>query len=416
MDLIHRIIQILLLTFLFSSASGQSDKRVLPGPQGYLLPNGWTLTPAGKQIEVGDLPMNIVVEPSGRHAFVLNSGWNEHTVSVIDLGHNRKIQEVSLYRSWLGLCFDPRERRLYVSGGARPIIEVLAYDPTHQEAPLAKQAPIALDSTLMKKVYISGLALDTKGKRLFAANTEEGTLIEVDLKSGRTLRRLSLGGVPYTCLLSKDGQTVYVSLWNRKGIALVDRVSWTVRKTIAVGSHPNDLAMTADGQRLFVANANSNSVSVVALKKEKVSETIVTTLFPKAPQGSTPNALAISPDGQTLFVANATITICLGGYLQGGRERDSGLYPNGLVPIGRGGDYGRGTDSGRKRERNRKLAQPSGASANQTQDFGDRIHWQDHIGCGLDHPQAHPRCSGTLHASGLSKYSLPGPAARADET
>ncbi|MDA2925296.1 beta-propeller fold lactonase family protein [Acidobacteria bacterium AH-259-L09] len=333
MDLIHRIIQILLLTFLFSSASGQSDKRPLPGPQGYLLPNGWTLTPAGKQIEVGDLPMNIVVEPSGRHAFVLNSGWNEHTVSVIDLGHNQKIQEVSLDRSWLGLCFDPRESRLYVSGGARPIIEVLAYDPTHQEAPLAKQAPIALDSTLMKKVYISGLALDAKGKRLFAANTEEGTLIEVDLKSGRTLRRLSLGGVPYTCLLSKDGHTVYVSLWNRKGIALVDRASWTVRKAIAVGSHPNDLAMTPDGQRLFVANANSNSVSVVALKKEKVSETIVTTLFPKAPQGSTPNALAISPDGQTLFVANAdNNNIAWVDISKVGESEIRGFIPTGWYP------------------------------------------------------------------------------------
>ncbi len=333
MHLTRRILQILLLGFLLSPTSCQSSERVLSGPEGYLLPNGWTLTPAGEQIEVGDLPMNIVVEPRGRQAFVLNSGWNEHTVSVIDLVHNRKVQEVPLDRSWLGLTFDPRENRLYVSGGARPIIEVLAYDPTHQEAPLTRQTPIELDSALVKKAYISGLALDAEGSRLFAANTEEGTLIEVDLTAGRTVRQLSLGGVPYTCLLSRDGQTIYVSLWDRKRIALVDRASWTVRKTIAVGSHPSDLAMTPNGQILFVANANSNSVSVVALKEEKVIETIVTTLFPKAPEGSTPNALAITPDGQTLFVANAdNNNIAWVDISKVGESEIRGFIPTGWYP------------------------------------------------------------------------------------
>src|SRR5262249_36497853 len=34
-------------------------------------------------------------------------------------------------------------------------------------------------------------------------------------------------------------------------------------------------------------------------------ETIVTALFPKAPEGSTPDAVAVAPDGKTLYVANA---------------------------------------------------------------------------------------------------------------
>ncbi len=84
---------VVLTALLSGSVWGQGDERILPGSQGYLLPNGWTLTPAGRQIELGDLPMRILVEPTGRHAFVLNSGWDEHMVTVIDLGTGEKIQK-----------------------------------------------------------------------------------------------------------------------------------------------------------------------------------------------------------------------------------------------------------------------------------------------------------------------------------
>src|SRR5262249_43159235 len=53
------------------------------------------------------------------------------------------------------------------------------------------------------------------------------------------------------------------------------------------------------------ACASSNCVSVIDTKRGIVTETIMTALFPKAPQGSTPDAVAVSLDGKTLFVANA---------------------------------------------------------------------------------------------------------------
>ncbi|HVU86749.1 MAG TPA: alkaline phosphatase family protein, partial [Pirellulales bacterium] len=54
-----------------------------------------------------------------------------------------------------------------------------------------------------------------------------------------------------------------------------------------------------------VSCASSNCVSVIDTRRGVVTETIMTTLFPKAPEGSTPDAVAVSPDGETLFVANA---------------------------------------------------------------------------------------------------------------
>ena len=41
-----------------------------------LLPNQWSLRPAGKQIPVGDFPINIAMHSGGRFAAVLHSGSN----------------------------------------------------------------------------------------------------------------------------------------------------------------------------------------------------------------------------------------------------------------------------------------------------------------------------------------------------
>ena len=286
-------------------ALAKPDDPLFPGSQGYVLPNGWTITPAGRQIEVGDLPMSFVVTPSGRFAIVLTSGMNRHGLEVIDLHGRRKIQEIPLDRTWLGMDLHRGQKRLYVSGGRRRTIEVLAFDPKKQKSPLSLQEPIEFDSTAVNEAYLSGLEVDEARDRLYVGNVLEETLIEVDLEAGALTRQLKLGGVPYQCLLSTDGSELYVSLWDKKKVAIVDLAKWRVRKRIKVGSHPNDLALTLDGRRLFVANANSNTLSVIDLAKERVAETIVTTLYPKAPEGSTPNALAVTPDGKTLFVANA---------------------------------------------------------------------------------------------------------------
>jgi YVTN family beta-propeller protein len=97
---------------------------------------------------------------------------------------------------------------------------------------------------------------------------------------------------------------LYVSDWAGKQVLAVDPGELRVVAKIAVGEHPNQMVLHKDG-RLFVACASSNCVSVIDTKRAIVTETIYTSLFPKAPEGSTPDAVALAPDGETLFVANA---------------------------------------------------------------------------------------------------------------
>ena len=52
------------------------DRPRLPGPtdRGFLLPNGWTVTPAGRQVTLTDLPLNLVPLADGKHALAATSG------------------------------------------------------------------------------------------------------------------------------------------------------------------------------------------------------------------------------------------------------------------------------------------------------------------------------------------------------
>lgn len=183
--------ELLLMLILMAAATplfAQDESNQMLGEQGYLLPNGWTITPTGRQVDVPDLPTKVVVAPAGVHAFVLTSGWNDHGVSVIDLGHNQKTQTVKLKTSWLGMALNASDDRLYVSGGTRPVIEVMAYDAGQRAAPLQHLPAIQLDTARVSKPYLGGIAVGSKGGFLYVADAHGQSLIEVDLKSGKTGR------------------------------------------------------------------------------------------------------------------------------------------------------------------------------------------------------------------------------------
>lgn len=81
-----------------------------------LLPNGWALTPVGRSLPLGDLPLNMVVSPSQKLIAVTNNGQSKQTIQLIDAGKEKVLDEVSIPRSWLGLAFSKDEKKLYVSG------------------------------------------------------------------------------------------------------------------------------------------------------------------------------------------------------------------------------------------------------------------------------------------------------------
>ncbi len=319
---VNQLIAVLLVFSLTLPITAQKPARAIETPgqkaSGMLLPNGWTLTPEGKQIPISDLPMNMELSADGRYLLVTTNGNGVQEVDVIDVQTQQLLQQIEVKKSWLGLAFAPDGKRFFVSGGDDN--EVLIFNFAAGKATAAgkinlgsnefhamdnRQRAAARNAGKGEFAFPAGIAATPDGKRLFVAENLSHKVAVVDLATNQVLTKIAVGEYPYDVTIARDGKRVYVSNWGARSVAVIDPNTNQVLGNIATGDHPNDLELTRNGKLLYVANANSNSVSVLDTAQMKELEAINTALHPKSPIGSTPNAVALSPDEKTLYIANA---------------------------------------------------------------------------------------------------------------
>jgi hypothetical protein len=180
---------------------------------------------------------------------------------------------------------------------------------------------------------VGGIAVNHEGTRLYAVHVFGQLLTAIDLTTSTVVKEVDLPAEPYTCLLSADGKTLFVSLWGGARVLMFDPETLVSKGEIAVGEHPNAMALTPDGGRLFVACANTNAVWAIDVATSRPTEQIAVALFQQAPPGSTPNAVAISPDGLRLAVANAdNNTVAFVDISRAGWSQVLGFVPTGWYP------------------------------------------------------------------------------------
>lgn len=293
------------------------------------LPNGWSLTPVGKTLPLGDLPLNIAVSRTQRYAAVTNNGESIQTIQLIDAKTDRQLDSVVIPKSWGGIVFSSDEQSLYASGGNDNWILKYAI----RDNRLVTADTIRLGAPWPNKISPTGIALDDQRRRLYTVTKENNSLYVVDLNKDKVLYQLPLSGEGYTCLLSPDKRELYVSVWGGRKIMVYDTRSDAFTDSIAVGDHPNDLCLTRDGRYLYVANANDNSVSLIDTRARKVVETLNAALYPTRLSGSTTNGVALSADEKTLYIANADNN-CLAVFdiRQPGSSLSEGFIPTGWYP------------------------------------------------------------------------------------
>lgn len=313
-----------------------------PGVKGKgvtLLPNGWRIAPAGRNILVGDFPMAMVLSRDGRYAIVSNNGWSKPSLTVVDLAQQYVKARVPLEHAWLGLVWHPSGERLYSSGAAENTVNEF----TWQKSVLAPAGQIVFARSAVRLPagtvdlagtgFIGGLAIDQTGSRLYAVHVLGRAITIADVKNGIIRHTVDLPAEPYTAVLSQDDSTVYVSLWGGAKVLALDAATLAMKAEVAVGEHPNAMTLSRDGARLFVACANTNKVWAIDLPALTPREQISVALFPNAPAGTTPNALALSPDGKTLAVANAdNNTVAMVDIENPAASEVEGFIPTGWYP------------------------------------------------------------------------------------
>ena len=307
------------------------DKAKFPGPDdgGFLLPNGWRVTPVGDQVLLTDLPLNIVVTPDGKHALVTTNGYNAHEISLIDLATKQRIDKATVPQSWFGVAVNAKSQRLWWSGGGESLLNSFDFTDGKLKAGPQHKPENPVDAAAAKAGkgepdgFRTGLCLSNDGTTLYSLTilakggnksfawgdassdgAAGGVISAIDLTGANPPRSAACGGRPYDVVLGRNG-LLYVSDWAHRRVLVVDQETLRTIQKIPVGEHPNQIVLHPKDDRLFVACASSNSVSVIDTSAGTVQETIFTPLFPQSPEGSTPDALAIAPNGKMLFVANA---------------------------------------------------------------------------------------------------------------
>src|SRR6516162_428726 len=211
---------------LLCDYSGRADEpkpvktgpRLLPGRQpngSTLLPNQWSLRPAGKQLELGDFPVNIALHPSGKWLAALHSGWGENGITIVNLVGPKILCRVTIDQAFYGLCFSPDGRRLFASGGELEVVHSFDFDDgfvsRHRQFQIV---PVT------KKFIPTGLAIDPTGRTLFVAGSFGHSLCILPLAEPHKSRRIDLGpdSYPYACQVDPDGGRVFVSLWGKASV------------------------------------------------------------------------------------------------------------------------------------------------------------------------------------------------------
>jgi DNA-binding beta-propeller fold protein YncE len=311
-----------------------------------VLPNGWSLKPAGRHTPLGDFPVQIAVHPSEPILAILHAGYGEHEVVTVAARTGRKIGRVSLPASFTGLVWSADGKRLYAGGGFDDLIYRFDHDRgllsqkksleyPDRKSFLAEPNPSIGEGVRKHQRVTAGLAISTDGKTLYVAAAFGHSLAKFNADSGACLSEISLGAesYPYGLALDESHKRLYVSLWSKACVAAVDTDSFQVVSRWPTDEHPNEILLARGGKILFVANANRNSVTVIDTQAGRAIETIGTAIDPRAPAGCTPNALALSPDESLLLVANAnTNNLAVVSVREPGASAPLGFIPAGWYP------------------------------------------------------------------------------------
>ena len=340
----------------------------LPGQRAdgsVLLPNQWSLRPVGRQVTLGDFPVNIAVHPGGRFVAVLHTGHGRHQIAVVDVPAGKVVGEFPVDEAFYGIEFSRDGTGLFCSGAGDEVIHAFAFKDGYLFDPKVFKL-----RDVKERGIPAGMALSSDARRLFVANVWGQRISRVDLDDAAKVTDITLGAsnelvrpttpatvadedtaaaskraqaalekisdespFPYACRLDEKRHRLYVSLWAQAAVAVVDLKANQVTARWPTQEHPCEMLLAASGRILYVANAARNSVTVFDAETGKMLETLTASLYPGLPPGSTPNSLALSPDEKTLFVANAdNNNVAVFDVGAPGKSRSLGFIPVGWYP------------------------------------------------------------------------------------
>ncbi len=281
------------------------------------LPNGWKITPAGAQVEVGRLPYEAVAFAG--HLVVLDTGYyyqEPQAISIVDPESAQVIKTIrlnSLFPS-AAVGFDGD---LYISGGFDQ--KVYRVDKNFHVAREYGVGGFAGGLAPIDSQHLGVGYMATKGP---GGGLEGGGLALLNTATGRIERETTAGYYPYTVRYLSG--KLFVTVLGQDKLLVFDR-ELRLLKSIALGRTPQESC--TDGRRLYVVNTGSDSLSVIDTQAGRPTSTI--SLAEKGSSfGVAPSSCAIQANRLYVTLANTNAV----AVLDRKTNRRVGLIPTGWYP------------------------------------------------------------------------------------
>ncbi|MFB2920974.1 alkaline phosphatase family protein [Aerosakkonema funiforme] len=292
-------------------------KQAIPQAGEIRLPNGWKITPAGTQLQVGRFPYEAV--PYAGKLVVLNTGWygqDPQEVSIVDTNSNKVIKTLP-FKSLFPSAKQGLDGDLYISGGFDQKIYRInkQFNPVRQYPVKGYAAGIA--PVDVKHIAVAYMVTENKQKAYV-----KGKLTILNTQTGVVEREITVGYFPYA--VQYQNGKLYLALLGENKVLVYDR-QLRLRKTITVGRTPQSFC--TNGQQLLVVNTTSDNISVIDTKKDAVVGTI-DVRHQGFRFGSSPTSCAV--DGNKLYVTQAEINAV--AIFDKNTKQLQGFVPTGWYP------------------------------------------------------------------------------------
>ncbi|EMW69109.1 hypothetical protein EC2749250_1670 [Escherichia coli 2749250] len=189
-------------------------------------------------------PRELVADDATNTVYISGIG-KESVIWVVD-GENIKLKTAiqNTGKMSTGLALDSKGKRLYTTNADGELITI----DTADNKILSRKK--LLDDG--KEHFFINISLDTARQRAFITDSKAAEVLVVDTRNGNILAKVA-APESLAVLFNPARNEAYVTHRQAGKVSVIDAKSYKVGKTFDTPTHPNSLALSADGKTLYVS-------------------------------------------------------------------------------------------------------------------------------------------------------------------
>ena len=189
-------------------------------------------------------PRELVADDATNTVYISGIG-KESVIWIVD-GENIKLKTAiqNTGKMSTGLALDSKGKRLYTTNADGELITI----DTADNKILSRKK--LLDDG--KEHFFINISLDTTNQRAFITDSKAAEVLVVDTRNGNILAKVA-APESLAVLFNPARNEAYVTHRQAGKVSVIDAKSYKVVKTFDTPTHPNSLALSADGKTLYVS-------------------------------------------------------------------------------------------------------------------------------------------------------------------